>query len=169
MAQKIIVFEGEYNKDILTDDRVAGLIAQGYSIKSVSAVTVPNRKPTCYLLMENAAGGGETVDSTNVTIEDNWPDNFQWLYDVTPKTLDNILYRICAVLNTVLTQVQGKLSSGSFYAVDERTESAITYKQAAETPSASKLYIDVNDGNKLYRYDTGTSAFVQIASSVPTT
>ena len=163
MAQKIIVFEGEYNKDILTDDRVAGLIAKGYAIKMVSAATVPNRKPTCYLLMENAAGGGETVDSTSVEFDGQWPDNFQWLYDVSPRTLDNILYRISAVINTMLQQVQGKLATGSFYA----STGTNTYSDSAETPSASKLYIDVNDGNKLYRYDTGTSAYVRIGASVP--
>jgi hypothetical protein len=94
------------------------------------------------------------------TITDNWPDNFQWLYDVEPRTLDNILYRICAVLNTVLQQVNGKMVAGSFFAVQDESNGEYTFKSTAETPSAKTLYYDV-ENNKLYKFDTATSSFVE--------
>ena len=164
MAQKIIVFEGEYNKDILTDDRVAGLIAKGYSIKSVSAVTVPNRKPTCYLLMENAAGTGATVDASDVLVSGNWLNDYDWILAAPNIPVDGLFQIMAAIIDGLITSVDGKLATSNFYAVATHEGTSYTFEQDAVVPNTSTLYNDVLTG-KSYMYDSSQSAYVQISSS----
>lgn len=164
MAQKIIVFEGEYNKDILTDDRVAGLIAKGYSVKSVSAVTVPDRKPTCYLLLENAAGGGETVDASDVSVTGSWLSDYRWTQATDNKPLDSLMQIVCSIIDGLITSVDGKLATGNFYAVATHEGPSYTFELDAVVPNTSTIYYDVLSG-KSYMYDSSQSAYVQISSS----
>ena len=118
-----------------------------------------------YLEKKVKAEKAEKMDSPGVEVTTSLLNQFDWLKGIAPNNLDAVLFELCSVIDATMTKVEGKLSSGSFYAVDSVSGSTITYKVAAETPSASKIYIDVNDGNKVYRYDSGTSAYVQIALS----
>ena len=117
-----------------------------------------------YLEKKVKAKTAGSVNVSGVQIPTSFLNSFEWLKGCTG-TMDDTLFAICSALDLTMTQVAGKLSSGSFYGVQSISGSTITYKTGAETPSAAKLYIDINDGNKLYRYDSGTSAYVQIALS----
>lgn len=101
----------------------------------------------------------QTVLNSGI-IQANWLGDYPWLQASTNKPIEALLHIVVSVLDATKTSVEGKLASGSFYSVDERNGSTITYKQTAETPSASKIYIDVNDDNKVYIYNG--SAYVQI-------
>ena len=115
-----------------------------------------------YLEKKVKAGSisNQTVLNSGV-IEADWLADYTWTQATTNKPIEALLHIIVGVLDATMTSIEGKMASGSFYAVQSQSGSTITYKSTAETPSASKIYIDVNDGNKVYTYNG--SAYVQVA------
>lgn len=73
MAQKLILCEGKYNRNILTNDKLAAYLAAGYEVTTVSGFTIAT-KPACYILLEKdenkvatpsfSLTGGDTLSLT---------------------------------------------------------------------------------------------------------
>lgn len=118
-----------------------------------------------YLMKKIKAKKGE-ISGNDFIVYGDWLSEFRWTQATDNKPLGALLYIMCSMIDATATIVQGKLdNSGDFYMVDSISGSTITYKGTKETPSAAKIYIDVNDGNKVYRYDSGESAYVLVALS----
>lgn len=63
MAQKLILCEGTFGSDVLEHEPLAGIIAAGYEVASVSGFSTIDNRAMCYVLLAEPASTDESDDS----------------------------------------------------------------------------------------------------------